>query len=67
MTDKTEIKQLLIAKFNLTEDRFKPATEGKGFIISDVTKKEMKPMRQLLINRLINFHADLTATEILVY
>ena len=67
MTDRTAIKQLLTAKFNLTDERFKPVTEGKGFIITDVTKKEMKPMRQLLINRLINFHAELTATEILVY
>ena len=64
MTDRTAIKQLLTAKFNLTDERFKPVTE---FIITDVTKKEMKPMRQLLINRLINFHAELTATEILVY
>ena len=67
MTDRTEIKQLLIAKFKLTADNFRAVEGSKNFYVTSTDgAKGMKSIRKTLIDHLIN-HEVTEVNEVMVY
>jgi hypothetical protein len=56
MTDRTKIKELLIEKFKLEEDQFNHSESfNPGFLVVVKDKKHIKPMKNLFVDRLINY------------